>query len=113
MARVAYDIPDLAGVDNPEMYELVVKVQEIMAGKLNNLNSVTLTASATTTTLIDPNIGPNSLIVWDPLTLNAKAAFDNAAFYVSARGTTTKGRATINHASSANTDQTFNYGVFG
>jgi hypothetical protein len=112
MARVAYDVPALAGIEDPSVYELVVKIQEIMAGKLNNVGSMTLTANATTTTLIDPNIGPNSLILFDPLTSNGKVAFNSDLFFVNARGAT-KGQATVNHASSANTDQTFNYGIFG
>ena len=79
-------------------------------GKLNCVGDVTLTASSATTTLTDALIGPNSLIVFIPTTANAASAFQDGAFYVSAR---TKGSATITHTNDGNTDKTFVYGVIG
>ena len=69
-------------------------------GKLNSTGSLTLTASATTTTLTDERIGGNSVILFMPTTANANTA----------RGEKT---ATLTHASSGNTDQTFGYVVIG
>jgi|TARA_R110001606_G_scaffold222083_1_gene369932 hypothetical protein len=77
-------------------------------GKLNSTGSLTLTASATTTTLTDERIGGNSVILFMPTTANANTA--KANLYVSARGEKT---ATLTHASSGNTDQTFGYVVIG
>lgn len=77
-------------------------------GKTNNVGDVTLTASSTTSTLTDANITPNSHIAFTPTTANAVTAA--AALYVSARD---NGSATLTHASSANTDQTFSYTVTG
>ncbi len=77
-------------------------------GKVNSTGSITLTASATTSTLTDARIGANSIIFFMPTTANALTA--NANLYVSARA---DGSATLTHASSGNTDQTFGYAVFG
>jgi hypothetical protein len=77
-------------------------------GKVNSTGDITLTASATTTTLTDARIGLNSKIFFMPTTANASTA--NANLYVSARA---DGSATLTHVSSANTDQTFGYSVFG
>ena len=79
-----------------------------MQGKTNNTGTVTLTASSTTTTLTDPRIGAESVILFMPTTANAKTAAAN--LYVSARAS---GSATLTHASSANVDQTFGYCVIG
>lgn len=78
-----------------------------LAGR-NLGKDVTLTASATTTTLQDERIGPNSFIWFMPQTANAKTALAN--IFVTGR---TKGMATINHASSANLDQIFTYAILG
>jgi hypothetical protein len=77
-------------------------------GKLNSTGSITLTASATSTTLTDARIGGNSVILFTPTTANAATALAN--LYVSAR---TEGSATLTHASSANTDQSFSYCIIG
>lgn len=79
-----------------------------MLGKLNAVGTVTLTASSTTTTLTDPRIGAESVILFMPTTANAKTAAAN--LYVSARAS---GSATLTHSSSANVDQTFGYVVLG
>jgi hypothetical protein len=83
-------------------------VNNTMDGKINATGSVTLTASATSTTLTDARIGVNSVILFMPITANGNSA--KANLYVSARG---DGTATLTHASSSNTDQNFAYCVFG
>tara|TARA_R100001015_G_scaffold18486_2_gene11757 strand:- start:5039 stop:5368 length:330 start_codon:yes stop_codon:yes gene_type:complete len=77
-------------------------------GKLNSTGNVTLTASATSTTLTDARIGANSIILFMPTTANGNSAKDN--LFVSARA---NGTATLTHASSSNTDQSFGYVVIG
>lgn len=79
-----------------------------MQGKTNNTGTVTLTASSTTTTLTDPRIGAESVILFMPTTANAAGAL--AGLYVSARGT---GTATLTHASTVAVDKTFSYAVIG
>ena len=83
-------------------------VRNLLDGKILATGSVTLTASAATTTLSDRRIGPDSVILLMPTTANAAAAL--ATTYVASRGDQT---ATINHASNAQTDKTFAYAVLG
>ena len=77
-------------------------------GKLNSTGSITLTASSTTSTLTDARISGNSVILFMPTTNNGRTALNT--LYVSAR---TEGSATLTHASSANTDQSFSYCIIG
>jgi len=83
-------------------------INQIMRGRINATQDITLTVSATTTTITDSRIGPKSFIGFMPQTANAKTALAN--IYVTGR---TKGSATINHASSVNTDQTFTCLILG
>jgi hypothetical protein len=79
-------------------------INRLNQGKFNGTGTVTLTPSATSTTLTDPRIGSDSAILFMPTTANAATALAN--IYVDGRKA---GEATIHHASSANTDQTFTY----
>jgi len=83
-------------------------VNNTLDGKLNSTGTITLTASATTSTLTDARIGENSIILFMPITANGNTA--KANLYVSARA---DGSATLTHASSGNTDQNFGYVVIG
>lgn len=77
-------------------------------GKINcTKTSVTLTANATSTTLIDERLGAYTYIDFMPTTANAAAA--KASIYITNQ---LKGQCTINHASSANVDQTFTVVMF-
>lgn len=92
-------------------FEFQRRVSEIVnstrAGKLNNWGEVTLTANATTTVISDFRIGAFSVVHLMPMTANAKTAIANVYF-----NDPDEGSITINHASSANTDQDFRYTVF-
>jgi hypothetical protein len=88
--------------------QLARGVANALNGKTNNTGSVTLTASATSTTLTDPRIGAASIILFMPTTSTAATAA--AALYVSAR---TRGSATLTHASNAAVNQTFGFVVIG
>jgi len=83
-------------------------LNNVMDGKLNSTGTITLTASATSTTLTDARIGGDSVIVFMPITANGKAAENN--LFVSARQS---GQATLTHASSSNNDQNFAYIIIG
>ena len=84
-------------------------VNGIMNGKTNNTGTVTLAASsATTTTLDNALISPESVIVLMPTTANA-AAWMNDVF-VSAR---TSGSATLTHTANSATDRTYAFAVIG
>lgn len=88
--------------------QLAQAIGNTMQGKLNAVTSVTLNASATTTTLTDARIGATTHIDFCPLTANAATA--KQSLYVSSRQ---KGSATLTHASSTNTDQTFSVLLIG
>lgn len=81
-------------------------INELRRGKTANCQDLTFRASQTTTVIKDPLIGPDSHIVFTPLTASARTALNSA--YVSSRGDQT---ATITHPSNAATDQNFTYSV--
>ena len=88
-----------------DVYEVVNSLRD---GKVNSTGSVTLTASATTTTVTDLRAGQDSVILFMPTTANAAAAA--GGMYVSTRG---KQSFTLTHANNAQTDRTFAYVVLG
>src|SRR5690349_6701346 len=71
--------------------------------------TITLTPSATTTTLTDQHIGASTVVLLMPTTAHASAAFVAGIWFSGV----TKGAITLNHASSANVDQTFSYICLG
>ena len=83
-------------------------IRNLVDGKSNNTGSITLQASATSTTITDQRVGANSVIVFMPKTANAATAM--TSLYVSARGT---GTATLTHDSNAATDRSFEYAIIG
>lgn len=85
-------------------------VQGIMDGKTNNQGTVTLAPDSTSTTLMDPRIGPQSVIAMMPTTASAAVEIGSGTLYVSARG---DGAATLTHASNAQDDRIFGYAVIG
>lgn len=93
------------GGDTPQ--QLANVVNQCVIGKLNCTLEVTLRANQTTTTVEDPRIYSTSLIVFDPLTANARSAL--FSMYVSSRS---KGEFTITHTSTATLDRTFIAGIF-
>lgn len=78
-------------------------VNGLMQGKSNNTGTVTLTAGATTT-LIDPRLGADSVVLLMP----ASSSAPSAGVYVTDRQ---KGQCTLNHASGVN--RVFSYVIVG
>lgn len=78
-----------------------------MNGQINAVFQVTLTPSATSTTVIDPRISIQTAPLLVPLTASAAAAA--SGLYV----VPTAGQAVINHASNPATDQTFAMAILG
>ena len=100
--------PPMSWGDEEEHRRKLAEILDgVMDGKINSTGSVTLTASATTTTLLDRRIGTGSVLLFMPTTENAAGEI---GMYVSARG---DGTATITHASMSQTDRTFAYAVLG
>lgn len=84
-------------------------VNNLLRGKTNNTGTVTLAASsATTTTLDNALISPESVIVLMPTTANAAAWMNDV--YVSARA---NGSATLTHSANTATDRTYAFAVIG
>lgn len=82
--------------------------QWVNQGHLSNTGSVTLTASATTTTVTDDRVGVNTVPILQPATSSA------AALYLSTWvSTVTNGSFTITHSSTAAVDKTFRYALLG
>ena len=108
MSNQFLNVP-LSMPDNSQHLRLVsLTLNNVMDGKLNSTGEITLTASATSTTLTDARIGGDSVIVFMPITANGKTAENN--LFVSARAS---GSATLTHASSSNNDQNFAYIIIG
>lgn len=85
-------------------------VNNIMRGKLNNTGSFTLDASQSSTTVSNPVVGGNSVILPIPTTSNAALELGNGSLYISAKD---KEGFTVAHDNNTQTDRTFDYVVFG
>ena len=83
-------------------------VNGIMDGKTNNIGTVTLAQSATTTTLTDARIGIESVILFTPTSSNS--ASEMAHLFISAQ---TNGSATITHRNTGHADLNFQYIIVG
>lgn len=87
-------------------------INQILAGKLNAVTDVTLTANQATTVIEDPRIGVNSYLDFDPLTANAATEKEAGTLYVLAANRI-KGQATITHANNAQTDRSYKLLIIG
>lgn len=85
-------------------------VNNLLRGRLNNIEDVTLTASVATTVVTDERVTVQSFIGFMPKTANAAAELAAGTMYVSSIG---NGTFTITHANNAQTDRTFTWMVTG
>ncbi len=81
-----------------------------MAGKTNNVLDVTWSNGATTTTITDTRISPNSFVDFTPKTANAADMWRDGGWYISARD---KGTLTITHTAFAQSDLDFVMVIIG
>lgn len=84
--------------------QIALAVINVLQGRMNNTVSVTLTASAASTTITDARIGRNTCLLLLPTTANAAAAL--ATTYQTHPNATSQ-QAVINHANNAQADRTF------
>lgn len=91
-----------------QLRNIAQALNQMLTGKLNAVTQITLTASSTTTQLIDQRIGANTFIGFSPRSANAAAAV--TGLYVSQK---VNGQATLTHASTATTDRTFDVLLIG
>ena len=106
-----YSTPTVTEYDNNEVEHrrrLALGVNKALSGKLNVVTTVTLTAAATTTTLTDARLTPQSVISFMPTTANAAAGI--TALYVT---NLTNGSATLNHANNAQADRIYQISIIG
>ena len=109
MAQNQYPTVPLTMPDVNQHVRLIsLALNNTVNGKLNSTGTVTLTASATTTTLNDARIGVNSFIEFMPTTSNGRTALNT--LYIPSRS---DGSCTLNHASSTATDQNLVYIIIG
>jgi hypothetical protein len=83
-------------------------IRQLLEGRTNNVGTVTLTSSAGSTTITSTLIGPNSTLLFSPLTANAASQMT-----LLRTSTVGAGTATVTHGNNANIDQTFNFVVIG
>jgi hypothetical protein len=88
--------------------EVATVVNQIFRGKIQCTGQVTLTASATSTVVNNPNCSEYSVVHLSPLTANASSVYTST--YVSAY---TDGQFTITHTSLGSADRTYRYTIFG
>ena len=83
-------------------------VNNMLQGHLNNtLLNQSLAVSASSTTITDPRISLNTVVVAMPLTADATGALATMAFAC------TNGAMTITHANNTQADRTFNFAFLG
>lgn len=101
-----------SGLETQEhIRQQALAINEILNGKINSISTVTLTASAASTTVTDFRVSTDSVILFMPTTANASAEIGNGTMYVSTR---TAGESfVITHANNAQNDRTFAYAILG
>ncbi len=106
LTKLTYRVLPYSGANSRQISEVV---NNAMGGKLNNTSNVTLTASsATQTSIDDPRIGVNSVLLFTP-TSSAGMTFHGDMF-VSARA---EGSAVITHSVNTSGDRTFAFAIIG
>lgn len=91
--------------------EAVTAINELARGRSNAVDTVTLTAGATSTTYTGPNVNENGQVFLFPTTANAAAAL--ATTYASISRIAGVNTVTITHANAVSTDRTFAIAVLG
>ncbi len=91
--------------------DAVIHVNQLAAGRSNAVGTVTLTAGATSTTYIGPEVNENGQAFLFPRTANAAAAV--ATTYASVSRIAGVNTVTITHANAGTTDRTFAIAIFG
>lgn len=91
---------------NPTVQEIRRVVNLLVDGKHNGVSNFTCAANATTTTVNDLRVGPESIVLLSPTSANS--ASEN--IYVSAKN---KQNFVVSHSNAASTDRTFDYIIIG
>jgi hypothetical protein len=100
----------VVGRDEKDLTKFALAINQLASGRSNAVGSVTLTASAATTTVTAPTCGAGSTVLLTPTTAHAAAEIGNGTMYVSA---VANGSFTITHANNAQTDRSFDFACIG
>jgi hypothetical protein len=93
-----------------EPYRIVNAIRQLAAGRSNAAGSLTLAASAASTTVAAPNCAAAAQVFLFPKTAHAAAELAGGTCYVSAIA---NGSFTVTHANNAQADRTFAYVCLG
>ena len=102
-------VPNL---NDPDIYRITLAIQQLAEGRSNAVETVTLTASAATTTVAAPACGAGSKVFLFPTTANAAAELGAGTCYIAA-ATVVAREFVITHANNAQDDRTFFYVALG
>jgi hypothetical protein len=94
----------------------VAAINQLAAGRSNASGEITLTPSASTTTIDsnqNPNINENAQVILFPKTASAAAEQGSGTIFASVSRIAGVNTVTITHANSASADRTFAYIVIG
>lgn len=101
-------VPSLNGT----LKDALQSIQQLSAGRSNAVGTVTLTASATSTTVTDQNCAAGSTVTPIPATAHAAAEWGNGTLFIPV-ATIVNGSFVIQHANNSQTDRTFRYAIVG
>jgi hypothetical protein len=110
MATGFLGLPTALELSRDSLRRIATVVNGILAGKTNNVATITCTAGATSTTINDPRIGPSSAMPLEATTANAAAELGNGTAWWSSKG---KQTATLTHANAVSVDRTFRFPIIG
>lgn len=94
MATGFLGLPTALELSRDSLRRIATVINGILAGKQNNVTTLTLTASSATTTFQDPRIGAGSHLAFTPLTANAEKAIIGQGGLIGVRVFTTPGSQT-------------------
>lgn len=94
---------------NPSLRELQLTVNELLSGRSSNTGTVTLSIDTTATTVDNPIVHENSIVLLFPQTASAASELGAGGLYAVAGD----GSFTATHSNSATADRTFGYVVVG
>lgn len=93
--------------------EIALAANAALKGKINSFGSVTLTASAASTTVTNPFVGDSSVILLMPQTAHAAAELQNGTIYIKPSDYVVGASFKITHANSAQVDRVYGYVILG
>lgn len=94
---------------NPKPFEISDRVNSILKGRINTVDTLTLTANVGSTTITTDLCNTNSIILLMPTTANAATEYGAGTWRITAGD----GSFTVTHVNNAQTDRTFTYVILG